>query len=145
MSEEKLAQLEAKLEAMEKRLQRREDELDVRKLQFLYGYLALTMMALGVFFGLAGAPAQNAAIQRIVPNEKRGQVSALYLFMFTFFGAMGSFVIGWVSTYIVVDESQVWKAILITAVIFLPTATWFMYRGIRPYREEVERLEKLGL
>jgi hypothetical protein len=65
--------------------------------------------------------------------------------MFTFFGAMGSFVIGWVSTYIVVDEQQVWKAILITAVIFLPTATWFMYRGIRPYREEVERLEKLGL
>jgi carotenoid cleavage dioxygenase len=39
MSEEKLAALEAKLEAMDKRLQRREDELDVRKLQFLYGYL----------------------------------------------------------------------------------------------------------
>jgi hypothetical protein len=54
-------------------------------------------------------------------------------------------VIGWVSTYIVVDESQVWKAILITAVIFLPTATFFMWRGIRPYREEVERLEKLGM
>ena len=109
------------------------------------GELALTMMALGVFFGLAGAPAQNAAIQRIAPNEKRGQVSALYLFMFTFFGAMGSFVIGWVSTYVVVDEQQVWKAILITAVIFLPIATFFMWRGIRPYREEVERLEKLGL
>ena len=84
-------------------------------------------------------------MQRIVPNEKRGQISALYLFMFTFFGAMGSFVIGWVSTYIVVDERQVWKAILITAAIFLPTATYFMYRGIKPYREEVERLEKLGL
>ena len=51
-------------------------------------------MALGMFFGLAGAPAQNAAIQRIVPNEMRGQVTALYLFMFTFFGAMGSLVIG---------------------------------------------------
>jgi hypothetical protein len=109
------------------------------------GELAIGAMALGTFFGLAGAPAQNAAIQRIAPNEKRGQVSALYLFMFTFCGAMGSFVIGWVSTYIVVDEQQVWKAILITAVIFLPTATFFMYRGIRPYREEVTRLEKLGL
>jgi MFS family permease len=109
------------------------------------GYLALTLMATGVFFGMAGAPAQNAAIQRIVPNEKRGQVSALYLFMFTFFGAMGSFVIGWVSTYVVVDESKVWEAILITAAIFLPTATYLMYRGIRPYREEVQRLEKLGM
>ena len=58
---------------------------------------------------------------------------------------MGSWVIGAISTYIVGDEQQVWKAVLITAVIFLPTATFFMWRGIRPYREEVERLESLGL
>jgi MFS family permease len=107
--------------------------------------LAIGGMALGTFFGLAGAPAQNAAIQRIAPNEMRGQVSAFYLFMFTFFGAVGSWVIGATSTYIVGDESQVWKAILITAAVFLPTATFFMWRGIRPYREEVERLEKLGM
>jgi hypothetical protein len=109
------------------------------------GELAITAMALGTFFGLAGAPAQNAAVQRIAPNEKRGQVSALYLFMFTFFGGMGSWVIGAVSTYVVGDESKVWLAILITAIVFLPTATFFMWRGIKPYRLEVERLEKLGL
>jgi MFS family permease len=106
--------------------------------------LAIGGMALGVFFGLAGAPAQNAAIQRIAPNEMRGQVSAFYLFMFTFFGALGSWVIGAVSTFVVGDESQVWKAILITAIVFLPLATFFMWRGIRPYREEVERLEAAG-
>jgi len=109
------------------------------------GVLAITLMSLGVFFGLAGAPAQNAAVQRITPNEKRGQISAFYLFMFTFFGALGSYVIGAVSTYVVVDESKVWLSILITAAIFLPTATYLMYRGIRPYREEVMRLEKLGM
>jgi len=109
------------------------------------GELALACMALSVFFGLAGAPAQNAAIQRIAPNEMRGQVTALYLFMFTFFGAMGPAVIGFTSTYVVGDEQEIWKAILITAVIFLPAATFFMWRGIRPYREEVERLEALGL
>jgi len=58
---------------------------------------------------------------------------------------MGSWVIGAVSTYIVGDESKVWLAILITAIVFLPTATFFMWRGIKPYRLEVERLEKLGL
>jgi len=108
------------------------------------GELAIGAMALGTFFGLAGAPAQNAAIQRIAPNEMRGQVTALYLFMFTFFGALGPAVIGFVSTFVVGDEQQIWKAILITAVIFLPTATFFMWRGIKPYREEVERLEALG-
>jgi MFS family permease len=109
------------------------------------GELALLMMALAAFFGLAGAPAQNAAIQRIAPDEMRGQVTALYLFMFTFFGAMGPAVIGGVSTFVVGDEQQIWKAILITACIFLPTATYFMWRGIKPYREEVERLEAQGM
>jgi len=107
------------------------------------GELALGCMALGAFFGLAGAPAQNAAIQRIAPNEMRGQVTALYLFMFTFFGACGPAVIGGVSTFIVGNEQEIWKAILITACLFLPLATFFMWRGIKPYREEVERLEKL--
>ena len=108
------------------------------------GELALAMMALGAFFGLAGAPAQNAAIQRIAPDEMRGQVTALYLFMFTFFGALGPAVIGGVSTFIVGNEQQIWKALLITAAVLFPTATYLMYRGIKPYREEVERLEKLG-
>lgn len=105
------------------------------------GELALGCMALAAMFGLAGAPAQNAAIQRIAPNEMRGQVTALYLFMFTFFGALGSWVIGAVSTHVIGDEEKLWQAMLLTACIFLPTATFFMFRAIRPYRAEVERLE----
>ncbi len=105
------------------------------------GELALGCMALAAMFGLAGAPAQNAAIQRIAPNEMRGQVTALYLFMFTFFGALGSYVIGLVSDFVVGDPAKLWEAILITACVFMPTATFFMWRAIRPYREEVERLE----
>lgn len=103
--------------------------------------LAIAGIVLSMFFGLAGAPAQNAAVQQIVPNELRGQATALYLFMFTFFGAMGSFVIGGVSDFVVRDPQKVWEALLITAVIFLPTATFLMWRGIRPFREEVERQE----
>lgn len=107
--------------------------------------LALGCMAATAMFGLAGAPAQNAAIQRIAPNEMRGQVTALYLFMFTFFGAMGSFVIGTVSDLVVGDPAQLWQALLIVAAVFMPVATFFMWRAIRPYRHEVERLEELGL
>jgi len=108
------------------------------------GELALGCMALTAMCGLAGAPAQNAAIQRIAPNEMRGQVTALYLFMFTFFGAMGSFVIGAVSEYVVGDPAKLWEALLIVAALFMPVATFFMWRAIGPYRREVERLEALG-
>ena len=109
------------------------------------GELALGCMAMTAMFGLAGAPAQNAAIQRIAPHAMRGQVTAFYLFMFTFFGALGSFVIGLVSEVVVGDPARLWQALLIVAGVFMPAATFFMWRAIRPYGEEVARLEKLGL
>lgn len=106
-----------------------------------------SMILFGVsgMFGLAGAVPQNAAVQRVAPNDMRGQVTAFYLFMFTFFGAMGSYVVGRVQDVIVGDPQQLWKAMLITAGVLLPLATFLMFRAIKPYREEVERLEAAGL
>jgi MFS family permease len=107
------------------------------------GEAALVVMSLGMMFGLAGAVPQNAAVQRIAPPAMRGQVTAIYLFMFTFFGAMGSFVIGVVAQRIIGIEQDLWKALLLTAGTLLPIATFCMWRGIRPYREEIERLETI--
>jgi hypothetical protein len=109
-----------------------------------HGRDGLAVMALGGMFGLAGAVPQNAAIQRIAPNEMRGQVTAIYLFMFTFFGAMGSFVVGVVAQRVVGVEAELWKALVITAGALLPIATISMILAIRPYREEVARLEAQG-
>jgi MFS family permease len=105
---------------------------------------SLILFGLSGMFGIAGAVPQNAAVQRVAPNDMRGQVTAFYLFMFTFFGAMGSFVVGRVQDVVVGDPSQLWKAMLITAAVLLPLATLLMFRAIRPYREEVERLEDDG-
>jgi len=96
-------------------------------------------------FGLAGAVPQNAAIQRVAPNSMRGQVTAFYLFMFTFFGAMGSWVIGLVAQYIVADPQKLREALLLTTGVLLPLACFLMFRAMKPYREEIERLEKLGI
>jgi len=107
-------------------------------------WAAMVLFGLSAMFGLAGAVPQNAAVQRVAPNDMRGQVTALYLFMFTFFGAMGSFVVGRVQDVVVGDPTQLWKALLITASVLLPLATFLMIRAIGPYREEVERLELEG-
>ena len=64
--------------------------------------------------------------------------------MFTFFGAMGSWVIGAVSSYVVGDPELIWQALLIVAGVFMPVATFFMWRAIKPYGEEVARLEAMG-
>lgn len=108
------------------------------------GHASLAVMSLGAMFGIAGAVPQNAAIQRVAPNAMRGQVTAIYLFMFTFFGAMGSFVVGLVQDFVIGVEKDLWKALVFTAAVLLPLATLCMVRAIRPYREEVERLEALG-
>jgi len=105
------------------------------------GELSMALMAIATMFGLAGAPAQNAAIQRVAPQSMRGQVTAFYLFMFTFFGAMGSFVIGTVAQRVIGVEADLWKAIFITALVLLPLATISMWRACKPYREEIDRLE----
>ncbi len=103
--------------------------------------LALGAMSCALMFGMAGAVPQNAAIQRVAPQKMRGQVTAVYLFMFTFFGAMGSLVIGTVAQRIVGDPQDLWLALVLTAGVLLPTATYFMYKGIKPYREEVALME----
>jgi MFS family permease len=109
------------------------------------GAISIAASGCAMMFALAGAVPQNAAIQRVAPNAMRGQVTAFYLFMFTFFGAMGSWVIGLVSRFIVQDDRLLWLSMLLTAATLLPLATFLMYRAIRPYREEVERLEAIGL
>ncbi len=108
------------------------------------GELTLIFYAIAGMFGIGSAVPQNAAIQRITPNQMRGQVTAIYLFMFTFFGAMGSLLIATVTQRIIGDEAQLWKAMMLTALVLMPLAAFAISRGIRPYREEVGRLEAAG-
>ena len=106
---------------------------------------SLIVMGVGLMFGIGGAVPQNAAVQRVAPNAMRGQVTAFYLFMFTFFGAMGSFFVGRLQDWVVHDDKQLWKALVIAAATLLPLATLLMVRAIKPYREEIERLEAAEL
>ena len=107
------------------------------------GELSLLCIGGATVCGLAAAVPQNAAIQRITPNEMRGQVTAIYLFMFIFFGALGGQLIGSVTQRLFGNDADLWKSLVLTASILLPLAAFSISRGIKPYGREVERLEKL--
>ena len=107
------------------------------------GELSLLCIGGATVCGLAAAVPQNAAIQRITPNEMRGQVTAFYLFMFIFFGALGGQLIGSVTQRLFGNDADLWKSLVLTASILLPLAAFSISRGIKPYGREVERLEKL--
>jgi MFS family permease len=107
------------------------------------GELALLCVAGGGVCALASAVPQNAAIQLITPNEMRGRVTAIYLFMFIFFGSFGGQLIGSVTQRVFRSDADLWKSIVLTASVLLPLAAFTISRGIKPYGREVERLEKL--
>jgi MFS family permease len=107
------------------------------------GELALLCVGCGGVCALASSVPQNAAIQRITPNEMRGRVTAIYLFMFIFFGAFGGQLIGSVTQRVFHSDADLWKSIVLTASILLPLAAFTISRGVRPYGREIERLEVL--
>ena len=106
------------------------------------GELAIILGAMSGVFGMASAVPQNAAIQLITPNEMRGQVTAVYLFMFIVFGALGSMVIAGTTRFIIGNEDELWKSMALTAAVLMPLAAYAIYRGMKPYGEEIERLQR---
>ena len=105
------------------------------------GELSLLCLGAAGVCGLASAVPQNAAIQRITPNEMRGQVTAIYIFMFIVFGALGSQLIGSITQRVFGSDADLWKSIVLTASVLMPLAAFTISRGIKPYGREVERLE----
>ena len=106
-------------------------------------WLSMLFMGLALVCGLASAVPQNAAIQRVTPNEMRGLVTAIYLFMFIVFGALGGQLVGTVTQRIFASDQDLWKSLALTAAVLMPLATLTISLGIRPYGREVERLEGL--
>jgi MFS family permease len=107
------------------------------------GQLAVLCQGVALACGIASAVPQNSAIQRITPNEMRGQVTAIYLFMFIVFGALGSQLIGSITQRVFHSDAKLWETMVLTASVLMPLAAFAISRGIRPYGREVERLEAL--
>jgi MFS family permease len=88
---------------------------------------------------------QNAALQIVTPNEMRGQVTALFLFIFNVFGTgLAPLVIGLVTNYIIGAESLVRYSIALTAAVMGPLAFIILWSGLKPYARSVARARAWG-
>jgi MFS family permease len=108
------------------------------------GELAIIMGTLSGVFGIAAAVPQNVAIQTITPNEMRGQVTAIYLFMFIAVGSLGSLLVSLVTVHVVGGEQNLWISMALVPAVFLPLAVYAIARGMKPYAREMERMEAAG-
>jgi len=101
-------------------------------------WLAVFCAAMAFLIGIGGAVPQNAALQSVTPNEMRGQVTALYLFVFSVIGmGLGPTFIAVFTNYIIGDENMLRYALALSAAIMMPIAAWIMWSGVRPYGEAI--------
>jgi MFS family permease len=105
------------------------------------GFLAAVLMAPTIF--LIGMPfgAAPAAIQEIVPNEMRGQTSAVYLFLVNLIGlGIGPTAVALVTDFGFHDDSKVGWSMFIVSTVASLCAVALLASGLRPYRESLARL-----
>ncbi len=107
------------------------------------GTWAMVVMAATYLVAGFGPGPQNAALQIITPNEMRGQVTALFLFIFNVFGSgIAPLVVGLVTDYVVGSEAKIGESILLTAAVLGPLSVALLWLGIRPYARSVARTEQ---
>ena len=94
-----------------------------------------SVFALGMPFGAA-----PAAIQEIVPNQMRGQTSAVYLFIVNLIGlGIGPTAVALVTDYVFHDDQALKWSMLIVGTIANLVAIGFLVGGMKSYRETLQR------
>ncbi len=102
--------------------------------------LALGVLALQGFAASFSIGPWNAALQVITPGEMRGQITALFLFMFNIVGVgLGPSVVPLFTDYVFHDEQMLKYSLVCTAAILGPLAVLTMAWGLKSYGRSVAR------
>lgn len=103
--------------------------------------LALTLYAINTVILFMVPGPQNAALQAITPNQMRGQVTALWLFLFNFVGyGFGPTFIALITDYVFRDEARLPEALALSSGLLGTTAMIIIWTGLKPYGEMVRRI-----
>ncbi|PCJ60204.1 MAG: MFS transporter [Candidatus Hydrogenedentota bacterium] len=106
-------------------------------------WLAWSLMAVSFFFVAFPIGAAAAAVQKIVPNDMRGQASALYLFTANLIGlGIGPVAVGLLTDRVFHDEMKLGYSMLIVGVGAHILAIVSFSLGMKPFRESVAYLKK---
>jgi MFS family permease len=103
------------------------------------GALAMTLQGIGVFAGAWLLGPQNAALQVITPNRMRGQVTALFLFVFNVIGfGLGPSFVALASTHVFGGGARaLGQALALTQAVMGPIAVLVFASGLKAYGRSV--------
>lgn len=105
--------------------------------------LSVALLIPAVFLASAPFGVAPAAIQQIMPNEMRGQASAIYLFVVNLIGlGIGPTAVAMTTDYVFRDDNAVNYSLLIVATIAHIASTLLLWAGLKPFRESLDRLKQ---
>ena len=108
-------------------------------------WLALIAGAIGPALMLVAAPSLNTALQIVTPNEMRGQVTAIYLFlMMAAGGSIGPTLIAFLTQEVFGGEAMLRYALASSAAVTFPLAAATYWFGMRVYRERIVEMRAEG-
>jgi hypothetical protein len=103
--------------------------------------LALTLYAINTVILFMVPGPQNAALQAITPNQMRGQVTAVWLFLFNFVGyGFGPTFIALITDYVFHDEARLPEALAMSSGFIGTIAMIIIMSGMKSYGEMVRRI-----
>lgn len=104
------------------------------------GWMAAGMTAMFYFFSMMVPAPQNAALQVITPNQMRGQIMAIFLFIFNIIGfGMGPTIVALFTDFVFGDPAQLKYAMATAAAIIGPVAGLIFHCGLKPYGNSMAR------
>ncbi len=106
------------------------------------GNLAAALLIPAAFLASAPFGVAPAAIQQIMPNEMRGQASAIYLFVVNLIGlGIGPTAVAMTTDYVFHDDNAVNYSLLIVGTLAHVVSTALLWMGLKPFVESLERLK----
>lgn len=97
-------------------------------------WLALACTCVAGALGVMGGPSYNAAIQIATPNEMRGQINAMYLFIISALGgALGPTLVALVTDNIATSEAQLRYVLVGVRLAIGPIAVLLIWLAVKPY------------
>ena len=96
--------------------------------------LKFSMLFVGAFCLTVPSALAPVALQIICPNQMRGQVFAVYLFVLSLLGyALGPLLIALITDYVLQDEQMLGLSLSVMALVFTPAAAICIEVGRRQY------------
>jgi MFS family permease len=96
---------------------------------------SLILMAPAMFFINAPFACAGTAIQLLIPNRARAQVTALYVTLITLVGlGIGPMVVGLMTDHLFQDPSQIRYSLAIVVAVACPLMVTLLFVACRPYR-----------